>query len=55
MNIVMNDAGAFIEIQGTAEGHAFRGEELQAMLQLAKKGIDELILSQKQALNLSGK
>ncbi|HEX5055710.1 MAG TPA: ribonuclease PH [Gammaproteobacteria bacterium] len=55
MNIVMNDAGAFIEIQGTAEGHAFRGEELQTMLQLAKIGIDELILSQKQALNLSVK
>jgi ribonuclease PH len=55
MNIVMNDAGAFIEIQGTAEGHAFRGEELQAMLQLAKKGVSELILSQKQALNLATK
>jgi ribonuclease PH len=55
MNIVMNDAGAFIEIQGTAEGHAFRGEELQAMLQLAKKGIDKLILSQKQALNPAAK
>lgn len=55
MNVVMNDAGAFIEIQGTAEGHAFRGEELQAMLELAKKGIDQLIHSQKQALNLTGK
>jgi len=31
MNIVMNDAGGFIEIQGTAEGHAFRGNELDAM------------------------
>ena len=31
MNLVMNDAGAFIEIQGTAEGHAFRMEELQTM------------------------
>jgi ribonuclease PH len=55
MNIVMNDAGAFIGIQGTAEGHAFRGEELQAMLELAKKGIDQLIHSQKQTLNLTEK
>ena len=35
MNVVMNDAGAFIELQGTAEGHAFRIEELQAMLELS--------------------
>jgi len=43
MNVVMNDAEAFIEIQGTAEGHAFRGDELNAMLELAKKGINELL------------
>jgi ribonuclease PH len=55
MNIVMNDAGAFIEIQGTAEGHAFRNEELHAMLELAKKGIDKLIRSQKEILKLAGK
>jgi ribonuclease PH len=55
MNIVMNDAGAFIEIQGTAEGHAFRSEELQTMLELAKKGIDKLIRSQKEILKLAGK
>jgi ribonuclease PH len=55
MNIVMNDAGAFIEIQGTAEGHAFRGEELHAMLELAKKGIDELLRSQQEILKLAGK
>lgn len=55
MNIVMNDAGAYIEIQGTAEGHAFRGEELHSMLELAKKGIVQLIRSQKQALDLAGK
>jgi ribonuclease PH len=41
MNVVMNDAGAFIELQGTAEGHAFRIEELQAMLELARTGIDQ--------------
>ena len=55
MNIVMNDAGAFIEIQGTAEGHAFRVEELHAMLELSKKGIDKLIRSQKETLKLAGK
>ncbi len=47
MNVVMNDAGAFIEIQGTAEGHAFRQEELDAMLSLAKSGIAQLINDQK--------
>ncbi|HHI94592.1 MAG TPA: ribonuclease PH [Gammaproteobacteria bacterium] len=47
MNVVMNDAGAFIEVQGTAEGHAFRQEELDAMLNLAKSGIAQLINQQK--------
>ena len=47
MNVVMNDAGAFIEVQGTAEGHAFRQDELDAMLALAKSGIAELIEHQK--------
>ena len=47
MNVVMNDAGAFIEVQGTAEGHAFRQEELDAMLSLAKTGIAQLIDHQK--------
>jgi len=50
MNVVMNEAGAFIEIQGTAEGHAFREDELSAMLALAKKGISELIAKQQEAL-----
>lgn len=47
MNVVMNDAGAFIEVQGTAEGHAFRQDELDAMLTLAKSGIAQLIDHQK--------
>ncbi len=51
MNVVMNDAGAFIEVQGTAEGHAFREDELNAMLALAKKGIAELVAKQNAALN----
>lgn len=50
MNVVMNDAGAFIEVQGTAEGHAFRMDELQSMLALARKGISELIEKQSEAL-----
>lgn len=50
MNVVMNDAGAFVEIQGTAEGHAFRREELDGMLGLAESGIAELIQLQQQAL-----
>jgi ribonuclease PH len=50
MNVVMNDKGDFIEVQGTAEGHAFSQDELNAMLALAKKGIEELLMSQKAAL-----
>ncbi len=52
MNVVMNDAGAFIEIQGTAEGHAFRQDELEAMLQLARSGIAELFAKQREALDV---
>ncbi len=51
MNVVMNDAGAFIEVQGTAEGHAFRREELDAMLNLAVDGIQRLIAAQRAALD----
>jgi len=50
MNVVMNDAGAFIEVQGPAEGHAFRRDELDALLALAGKGIAELIAAQRAAL-----
>jgi ribonuclease PH len=50
MNVVMNDGGAFVEIQGTAEGHAFRREELNVMLDLAAKGIRHLIERQREAL-----
>jgi len=51
MNVVMNDAEAFIEIQGTAEGHAFRMDELNGMLDLARKGIAELFEAQDRVLN----
>ena len=50
MNIVMNEAGGFIEIQGTAEGHAFRDDELEQMLSLGRSGIKELISAQTAAL-----
>ncbi|MFZ1326031.1 MAG: ribonuclease PH [Candidatus Contendobacter sp.] len=54
MNVVMNDAGGFVELQGTAEGHAFRLEELQAMLDLARGGIIHLLRKQREALGLPG-
>jgi len=50
MNVVMNDAQGFIEVQGTAEAHAFNQDELNAMLALAKKGINELFIHQQKAL-----
>jgi ribonuclease PH len=50
MNVVMNDGGGFIELQGTAEGHAFRREELDALLALAERGVQELLQHQRDAL-----
>jgi len=50
MNVVMNDGGAFIEVQGTAEGHAFRRNELDALLDLASAGISEILALQRAAL-----
>src|SRR6202008_5212054 len=47
MNVVMNDGGGFIEVQGTAEGHAFRRTEMDALLVLAEKGIGELVAMQR--------
>ena len=51
MNIVMNDAGRFIEVQGTAEGHAFTDEEFTAMIALARSGIAEIIEAQNAAID----
>jgi ribonuclease PH len=51
MNVVMNDGGAFIELQGTAEGHAFRRDELDEMLRLADIGIRQLMMCQEEALS----
>jgi ribonuclease PH len=50
MNVVMNEAGAFVEVQGTAEGHAFQRAELDRLLDLAASGIDELLALQLSAL-----
>ena len=50
MNIVMTGAGAFVEVQGTAEGAAFDRAEMNALLDLAGTGIATLIAKQKQAI-----
>jgi ribonuclease PH len=50
MNVVMNDGGGFIELQGTAEGHALRRDELDALLELATRGTAELCALQRAAL-----
>ncbi|HSR63025.1 MAG TPA: ribonuclease PH [Gammaproteobacteria bacterium] len=50
MNVVMNDNGEFIELQGTAEGHAFSMDELNSMLTLARQGINQLFNRQHKAL-----
>ena len=52
MNIVMTGGGKFIEVQGTAEGEPFDGEELHKLLELAKKGIGQLIDIQKKTLGI---
>lgn len=54
MNVVMNEAGGFIEIQGTAEGHAFSRAELDALLGHAGKGVCELLAAQQAALDAAG-
>lgn len=50
MNVIMNDKGGFIEIQGTAEGEAFSDEHMMGMLSVARKGISEIIEMQREAL-----
>ncbi len=50
MNVVMNAAGNFIEVQGTAEGHAFTDDELTTMIDLARRGINEIIAAQNEVL-----
>ena len=50
VNVVMNEVGSFVEVQGTAEGHAFRRDELNAMLDLAGQGVSRLLEYQREAL-----
>lgn len=50
MNVVMNDRGEFIEVQGTAEGHAYSRAELDRMLDLARGGIGQLLHMQHESL-----
>ncbi len=50
MNVVMNEAGGFIEVQGTAEGHAFQRKELDRLLDLARDGIARLLEVQAEVL-----
>jgi len=50
MNVVMNSAGGFIEVQGTAEAAPFSEDELQQMMALAKQGIADLVKVQQMAL-----
>jgi ribonuclease PH len=50
MNVVMLGNGHFVEVQGTAEGHAFSREEMNALLDLAQSGIEQLIEMQRAAL-----
>jgi ribonuclease PH len=52
MNVVMTGAGRFVEVQGTAEGEAFSRAELDRLLELAARGIAELIQHQKKSLGL---
>ena len=54
MNVVMNEAGRFIEVQGTAEGHAFTDDEFSEMLKLARSGIGEIIVAQNDVLAAAG-
>jgi ribonuclease PH len=53
MNVVMNNGGGFIEVQGTAEGHAFRRHELDALLDLAAGACERLFVVQAEALAAS--
>ena len=55
MNIVMNEAGRFIEVQGTAEGHAFTDAEFAAMIGLARVGIEAILTAQIEAIASAGK
>jgi ribonuclease PH len=50
MNVVMNDHGHYVEVQGTAEGDVFSEEDLAGMLKSARRGIKQIIRAQKKVL-----
>jgi len=50
MNVVMTGSGRFVEVQGTAEGEPFSSEQLDGLLDLARKGIDEIVARQRMDL-----
>jgi ribonuclease PH len=50
MNVVMNNGGGFVEVQGTAEGHAFRRHELDQLLDLAANACQQLFALQLESL-----
>ena len=52
MNVVMTGSGGFVEVQGTAEGLPFSRSQMDELLALADKGIRELVVAQKRALEL---
>jgi ribonuclease PH len=52
MNIVMTESGKLVEVQGTAEEQAFTRDQMNQMLDLAEKGIKEIIAAQKKALGI---
>jgi ribonuclease PH len=52
MNVVMTASGGLVEVQGTAEGEPFSRREMDAMLDLAEKGIRELVAKQKTVLGV---
>jgi ribonuclease PH len=52
MNVVMTGRGGFVEVQGTAEGAPFSRQEMDALLELARQGIGELVQLQRQALEV---
>ena len=53
MNVVMTGSGGFVEVQGTAEGAPFSQAQMDALMLLAQRGIQELVLKQKAALGIS--
>lgn len=52
MNVVITGSGGFVEVQGTAEGEPFARDAMNAMLDLAAHGIEQLIIKQKEALSV---